>query len=102
MRYRPSFGIVRFVAVAVACMLGTSFTGFAQETAAGCPIESKLFHECAVAKARTFNPPKLADGTPDFRGYWETLSNGVAWDFEPREGHLPLEPPSTGLRVDGD
>src|SRR5262249_13590664 len=40
-------------------------------------------------------------GTPDFRGYWDTLHNGAVWDFEPRRGQPPIAPASTGLRVDG-
>jgi hypothetical protein len=69
--------------------------------AAGCLVESKLFHECALEKAKTFNPPRTPEGTPDFRGYWDTQHNGAVWDFEPRPGDGPLAPASSGLRVDG-
>jgi hypothetical protein len=68
--------------------------------AGGCPVESQQFHQCALEKARTFSPPRLSNGTPDFRGYWFTQHNGAVWDFEPRPGEPPIAPASTGLRVD--
>jgi hypothetical protein len=71
------------------------------QTAGGCAVESKQFHECALKKASAFKPPRLTDGTPDFRGYWNTVHNGSVWDFEPRAGQPPIAPASTGLRVDG-
>jgi hypothetical protein len=80
----------------IALILISTNTALAQRCAAGCPLESKQFHECALEKAKTFNPPRLPDGTPDFRGYWETQQNGAAWDFEPRPGQMPLASPSTG------
>ena len=86
---------------AIAFILAGPSTGLAQETAAGCPAEPQAFHKCGLEKARTFNPPRLPDGTPDFRGFWDSLTNGAPWDFEPRKGEPPLAPPSTGLRVDG-
>jgi len=36
----------------------------------GCPEEPARFHTCALAKARTFNPPRTVDGTPDLQGFW--------------------------------
>lgn len=68
--------------------------------AGGCPVESKQFHECALEKARIFNPPRTPGGMPDFRGYWNTLHNGAVWDLEPRPGQGAITPASTGLRVD--
>jgi hypothetical protein len=43
----------------------------APRTAAGCPLEPARFHECALPKTRTFNPPRTEDGRPDLQGYWE-------------------------------
>ena len=36
----------------------------------GCPEEPARFHPCALAKARTFNPPRTPDGKPDLQGFW--------------------------------
>jgi hypothetical protein len=38
---------------------------------AGCPLEPVKFHECALPKTKTFNPPRTPDGRPDMQGYWE-------------------------------
>jgi len=43
----------------------------APRTAAGCPLDPVKFHECAVPKTKTFNPPRTPDGRPDMQGYWE-------------------------------
>jgi len=40
-------------------------------TAGGCPLEPVKFHECALPKTKTFNPPRTADGRPNMQGYWE-------------------------------
>jgi hypothetical protein len=40
-------------------------------TAAGCPLDPVKFHECALPKTKTFNPPRTPDGRPDMQGYWE-------------------------------
>ncbi len=43
----------------------------APRTAAGCPLDPVKFHECALPKTKTFNPPRTPDGRPDMQGYWE-------------------------------
>jgi hypothetical protein len=43
----------------------------ARRNAAGCPLEPAKFHECALPKTKTFNPPRTPDGKPDMQGYWE-------------------------------
>jgi hypothetical protein len=49
---------------------------------AGCTYEAAEFHRCALAKAKTFTPPRTPDGKPDFQGLWETP--GGAYSFEAR------------------
>jgi hypothetical protein len=38
---------------------------------AGCPSVSAMFHACALAKARSFNPPRTPHGEPDLTGLWD-------------------------------
>jgi hypothetical protein len=75
---------------------------------AGCPEEPAKFHTCALEKAKTFNPPRTADGTPDFSGMWyrarvtshnieEHLASfgdpgGVSLIVDPADGKIPYKP----------
>ena len=49
----------------------------AQRALAPCPGEPALFHPCALARARTFNPPRTRDGRPDFQGFWRGQPSGT-------------------------
>src|SRR5690606_27490413 len=64
-----------------------------------CPLESTAFHACAREAMRTFEPPRLPDGRPDWRGYWRANHNGAAYDIEPGEGGFAI-PPTEGIIVD--
>ena len=48
-----------------------SAQGDRNRTAGGCPLDPVKFHECALPKTKTFNPPRTPDGRPDMQGYWE-------------------------------
>ena len=41
-------------------------------TIAGCPTENLAFHNCALQKAKTFNPPRTPTGRPNLQGYWRS------------------------------
>ena len=50
---------------------------------AGCPSVSAKFHSCALAKARSFTPPRTLNGEPDLTGLWDAplaqgFQNGTA------------------------
>ena len=45
---------------------------------AGCPQEPAQFHPCALAKAKTYDPPRTPDGKPDLQGIWRGATGGTA------------------------
>ena len=79
---------------------------------AGCPPIVADWHPCALAKAKTFNPPRTPDGQPDLQGLWEApMASGLgniegrkATDLEyatgsptslvvdPADGAIPYQP----------
>jgi hypothetical protein len=70
---------MRLFFAALALMMGTGASAVpasaqlapTPKTAAGCPLEPVVFHACVAARLKTFTPPRMADGHPDFNGYWE-------------------------------
>lgn len=44
---------------------------------APCPAEPARFHVCALARAKTFDPPRTRDGRPDMQGFWRGLASGT-------------------------
>ena len=57
--------------VLVAAANRASAQGAARAAAGGCPLEPARFHQCALPKTKTFDPPRTPDGHPDMQGYWE-------------------------------
>jgi hypothetical protein len=68
---------VAVLVVAVVACGGVGLRAQARPGAPACPIESALFHPCALAKARTFVPPKTASGVPDLQGFWRGQPSGT-------------------------
>ena len=63
--------VVVAVVVAVVWLTSPPAAGQAPPApAAGCPGQSAQFHPCALAKAKTFRPPRTPDDKPDMQGFW--------------------------------
>jgi hypothetical protein len=75
----------------------------------GCSEEPVAFHRCAIEKMKTFNPPRTADGKPDFSGFWNRIvvrnmenieehpqtidtSGGKSSIIDPADGKIPYQP----------
>jgi hypothetical protein len=74
----------------------------------GCPAEAALFHPCALARAKTFRPPRTRDGKPDLQGFWrgpaygtenveehpmtDDDNGGKSLIVDPPEGRVPYQP----------
>ena len=101
----------------------------ASEPAHSCASDDPaLFWRCAQEKATAFNPPRTADGRPDFRGYWRHGTEAkedleVPWDnrarvgagregaaagpgksliVDPTNGKLPLQPWAEAQRKENE
>ena len=73
-----------------------------------CPRDPVSFHPCALAKARTFTPPRTPDGQPDMQGFWRGQGGGVenieehagngdvnagpTWVVDTADGKVPYQP----------
>ena len=73
-----------------------------------CPRDPVSFHPCALAKAKTFTPPRTPDGQPDMQGFWRGQGGGVenieahagngdvnegpTWVVDTRDGKVPYQP----------
>jgi hypothetical protein len=66
----------RYVGLAMALVVMVVSQGAAGQqpdaagTVGGCPAEPLAFHTCALAKAKTFNPPRTSSGKPNLQGYF--------------------------------
>lgn len=75
----------------------------------GCPEAPAAFHRCALDKAKTFTPPRTADGRPDLQGFWTRIvarnmenieehpqgmdgSGGQSLIVDPVDGRIPYQP----------
>ena len=76
-RRKPA-GRVRVTALAAGLLLA-SVPPHAQRggTNGACPRDPVPFHRCAVERATSFNPPRTADGHPNFEGIWRGQTSGV-------------------------
>ncbi|MEO8257528.1 MAG: hypothetical protein ABI868_09320 [Acidobacteriota bacterium] len=62
---------------AVAVSGGATVSSQAPVNGAPCPAEPALFQPCALARARTFAPPRTPDGRPDLQGIWRGVASGT-------------------------
>jgi hypothetical protein len=75
---------------------------------APCPADPAAFHACALARAKSFVPPRTRDGHPDLQGFWrgqpaatenieehpktDDDDGGKSLIVDPRDGKLPYQP----------
>jgi len=84
--------LLALAAMAAACMLAPS-TGAAQGNLAFieesvCPDNAPVvFHACALAAAREFDPPRTPDGRPDLNGAWVLPRGQAGGAYEDLEEH---------------
>ena len=102
--------------LAVASLVSVRAAGQASQAQARCPDESALFHPCALARAKTFDPPRTPDGKPDMQGFWrgpgagtenieehsKTLDDngGKSLIVDPADGKIPYQPRAPAQRTE--
>jgi len=95
------------VVIAVAVVMLSQPGARNLQAQAPCPGESALFHPCALARAKTFKPPRTRDGKPDLQGFWRGQASGTenieehpktdddngggSLIVEPRDGKIPYQ-----------
>ena len=82
-------GLAIVLAVMVASPLAAGQQAGTADTVGGCPAEPLAFHTCALAKAKTFNPPRTSSGKPDLQGYYRNRL-AQAFSVEGVSGSEPL------------
>jgi hypothetical protein len=116
LRFRLSISIA--VAVSAAGVLLAAVSADAQRRDAGsaCPHDPVPFHRCAIERAASFNPPRTADGHPDFQGIWHGQTSGVenieehpdtgdvgagpTLIVDPADGKIPYQPWAIAARAE--
>jgi hypothetical protein len=99
---------LRGLAVACALVIAASTIRVAAQRPAapmvgGCQyVPRQEFNTCALAKAKSFSPPRTPDGKPDMQGPWETpggaynfeagAANGRGFVVDPPDGRIPFLP----------
>jgi hypothetical protein len=81
------------LAIAFAVMVGSPRAAGqapgSANTVGGCPAEPLAFHTCALAKAKTFNPPRTPSGKPNLEGHYRNRL-AQAFSVEGVSGTEPL------------
>lgn len=73
-----------------------------------CPDTPAAFHPCAIERAKSFRPPRTADGKPNLQGYWRGMTaatedieehpkteddnGGPSLIVDPADGKIPYRP----------
>jgi hypothetical protein len=68
--------VMGILAAASAALEGQGRGGGAPQPG-DCPRDNVSFHACALAKAKTYAPPRTPDGQPDMQGTWRGQGGGV-------------------------
>lgn len=66
------FSLIVVVVTFTCASLAAAGQDRAPREKAGCPATPAQFRPCAIAKAKTFNPPRMSDGRPNLEGMWQS------------------------------
>ncbi|PYR64675.1 MAG: hypothetical protein DMF88_22470 [Acidobacteria bacterium] len=99
--------VIGLLAAASAALEGQGRGGGAPQPG-DCPRDNVSFHTCALAKAKTYTPPRTPDGQPDMQGIWRGQGGGVenieehagngdvnagpTWVVDTPDGKVPYQP----------
>jgi hypothetical protein len=102
---------ITFAAVAGAAALSHTLLAQSQSP---CPAEPAQFHPCALARAKTYRPPRTRDGRPDLQGFWRGPASGTenieahpmtdddnggpSLIVDPSDGKIPYQPWAAELK----
>lgn len=105
--YKPTLVLTAVIAIAAGGSIVNRSLDAQSNPEAPCPSEpSAEFFRCAMEKVKTYQPPRMPDGTPDLQGFWEVGTSRRIIEAHPAdpgkfglpaESSLVIDPPDGKL-----